>query len=750
MVDLARQAFNSKNYELATEIYERSISEYGPKPELLLGLADSFARAGHFEKAFTAYSKACRVGSVSHKDLKHLVSSLVNSVKQDKQVDTDMNRNVTFECLICRNMIYDPVTIPCGHTFCRSCLRKDLTKQCKNCGTINHNLNVSRIKSNILLSQIIEHWFPDHCKAVKIKKDANDAFQSCKFKDAIKLYSNAIEMAPTDHILWSNRSHALCRLDRYQEALGDAEHVLQLRPDWPKGYFRRGCALFGLGSYEESVVALLQCLALDSSVDTAKDYLAKALHNIIVPLSPDDPKTAELQRELNPSLLDQLIRSNFDTSLLLPSVTVDTVRQLKEIITDTVATATNFLEGRNRTNTNDQNSGLIYSRTEASTSQQPEGKCLSAPSSRANTPVYSPKRTYSEASNMCYLSQMDNETSNEPVDMVTNANQSNNDNKDAPRAINLPSIDPSVVNKEDFECSLCYRLLHLPVTTPCGHIFCRPCLDKVLDHKTECPLCKSCLAEYLAERRQAVTTAVENLLEAYLPAETRLRKQQHEEELNEIAGLGFENQREIPVFVCTLGYPYVPCPLHIFEPRYRLMVRQCMETGSRQFGMCTATGDGEEDFSEYGCMLEIRDVQFFPDGRSLVDTVGGKRFKVLSRGQREGYSTAKVEFLQDQPADNIEELKSLSDDLYGVCKSWYESLPQTQQTQIRQHLGDFPSPEADNNYGQNGTAWHWWMIAVLPLDPRIQVAMLAMQSYKERLLGLKKVLGFLKHKRDSK
>lgn len=46
-------------------------------------------------------------------------------------------------------------------------------------------------------------------------------------------------------------------------------------------------------------------------------------------------------------------------------------------------------------------------------------------------------------------------------------------------------------------------------------------------------------------------------------------------------------------------------------------------------------------------MLEIRDVQYFPDGRSLVDSVGGRRFKVLSRSVRDGFNTAKVEFLQD-------------------------------------------------------------------------------------------------------
>lgn len=35
----------------------------------------------------------------------------------------------------------------------------------------------------------------------------------------------------------------------------------------------------------------------------------------------------------------------------------------------------------------------------------------------------------------------------------------------------------------------------------------------------------------------------------------------------------------------------MPCPLHVFEPRYRLMIRQCMESGRRQFGMCGVVDD---------------------------------------------------------------------------------------------------------------------------------------------------------------
>lgn len=41
-------------------------------------------------------------------------------------------------------------------------------------------------------------------------------------------------------------------------------------------------------------------------------------------------------------------------------------------------------------------------------------------------------------------------------------------------------------------------------------------------------------------------------------------------------------------------------------------------------------------------------MKFFPDGRSVVDTIGVSRFKVLSHGQRDGYNTAKIEYLEDK------------------------------------------------------------------------------------------------------
>ena len=55
-------------------------------------------------------------------------------------------------------------------------------------------------------------------------------------------------------------------------------------------------------------------------------------------------------------------------------------------------------------------------------------------------------------------------------------------------------------------------------------------------------------------------------------------------EINEFGG-GMENANVIPIFVCTVSLPGIPCPLHVFEPRYRLMVRRAMESGTREFGM---------------------------------------------------------------------------------------------------------------------------------------------------------------------
>lgn len=70
-------------------------------------------------------------------------------------------------------------------------------------------------------------------------------------------------------------------------------------------------------------------------------------------------------------------------------------------------------------------------------------------------------------------------------------------------------------------------------------------------------------------------------------------------------------------------------------------------------------------------MLEIRNVQFFADGRSVVDSIGKRRFKVLSQGQRDGYNTADIEYIEDQKvrAARVKKPKSQI-----IIVAWYTKM----------------------------------------------------------------------------
>lgn len=99
--------------------------------------------------------------------------------------------------------------------------------------------------------------------------------------------------------------------------------------------------------------------------------------------------------------------------------------------------------------------------------------------------------------------------------------------------------------------------------------------------------------QYLAERRSAVTEFIEKAMQTVMAGDCKDRQRQHEEEMDELAAAGKDPHHEIPIFIATLAIPTVSCPLHVFEPRYRLMIRRCMESGTREFGMCMPMDNAE-------------------------------------------------------------------------------------------------------------------------------------------------------------
>ncbi|MEW6226348.1 MAG: LON peptidase substrate-binding domain-containing protein [Chloroflexota bacterium] len=116
---------------------------------------------------------------------------------------------------------------------------------------------------------------------------------------------------------------------------------------------------------------------------------------------------------------------------------------------------------------------------------------------------------------------------------------------------------------------------------------------------------------------------------------------------------------EIPLFpLHTVLAPGIALPLHVFEERYRVMVRRCLDSSS-PFGVVliregseVAPAEGEEQelsIAGVGTFAEIREASRFSDGRWRLLVVGGGRFLVREvHAEREPYLVAEVEPLSDE------------------------------------------------------------------------------------------------------
>ncbi|KAF7551642.1 hypothetical protein G7Z17_g4883 [Cylindrodendrum hubeiense] len=202
------------------------------------------------------------------------------------------------------------------------------------------------------------------------------------------------------------------------------------------------------------------------------------------------------------------------------------------------------------------------------------------------------------------------------------------------------------MTRAEMDCQVCYALFCDPLTTVCGHTFCRSCLHRVLDHSRYCPICRRQLViNPLLDRTACPSNeSLSHIIETFWIDDAEARKETvAAESASQLEDFNF------PLFVCTLAFPRMPTFLHVFEPRYRLLIRRVLE-GDRTFGMVlprfSPGGDGAE-FHELGTLLRIVNVQYYPDGRSLIETVGLSRFRVLRHGYLDGYTVGKTERVDD-------------------------------------------------------------------------------------------------------
>jgi len=109
----------------------------------------------------------------------------------------------------------------------------------------------------------------------------------------------------------------------------------------------------------------------------------------------------------------------------------------------------------------------------------------------------------------------------------------------------------------------------------------------------------------------------------------------------------------LPLFPLELVLlPGTPLPLHIFEPRYKEMIGECI-SAEAPFGVVRAF---EEGIAEVGCTAEIITVtKEYPDGRLDLICEGRKRFEVIEVNRDRSFLQAEVLIVPDDPEAAIQE-----------------------------------------------------------------------------------------------
>ncbi|XP_038269212.1 LON peptidase N-terminal domain and RING finger protein 1-like isoform X3 [Dermochelys coriacea] len=499
-----------------------------------------------------------------------------------------------FLCPACRFVLWDPVTVSCGHSFCKRCLGGALPSRCLVCRGRLKLLGSRAVHCNVLLGGLLEKCLDRDTKLARLQSHLQDLLRSRDYRAALRTTQKGLELAPDDVSLRLCRSEVYVALQQYSEALEDLEVVYRSEPEEFEGYFRKGKVLLEMGQKSEALLQFHHCLTLNPSFPAAQHEMEKLL------TQDGSPLPGTVVELLSAASLDFKSSSSGKEGagpLLRPSAAGEYGQDPERETEDGKGEALSELS-QLEPRIPQQPAWWLRRRKDSGTSaERQEGRSLG-------------------------------------IGEETAAKSSH---RLEPELRDLLSVS-------DLECSLCIRMFFEPVTTPCGHTFCKECLERCLDHRPNCPLCKQSLREYLKAGKYNPTVLLVEIMAATFPSQLADRKRVHEAEMAELANL----TKNIPIFVCTMSFPGISCPLHVFEPRYRLMMRRCQETGTKMFGMCMY--ESGKSFADYGCMLEIQHMEFLADGRSLVDTIGRHRFRVLRRGHRDGYNTADIEYLEDEKA----------------------------------------------------------------------------------------------------
>ena len=166
--------------------------------------------------------------------------------------------------------------------------------------------------------------------------------------------------------------------------------------------------------------------------------------------------------------------------------------------------------------------------------------------------------------------------------------------------------------------------------------------------------------------------------------------------------------------------PGATLPLHIFEPRYKEMIGECLEQ-KRPFGVVRAK---DSEVAEIGCTAEILDVvKKYDDGQMDIVTQGRQRFEILQVHPDRSFLQAEVFYLRDDSSRATPE---------AILRA----------VQLQGEIMKLAGSEGESGPDRNDPELSFHLAGSLPVDLDFKQSLLAMKSEPERLQA---VIDFLEN-----
>ena len=179
-------------------------------------------------------------------------------------------------------------------------------------------------------------------------------------------------------------------------------------------------------------------------------------------------------------------------------------------------------------------------------------------------------------------------------------------------------------------------------------------------------------------------------------------------------------------------FPGVQLPLHIFEPRYRAMVRDAYDSSPSLIGMSLLRGEdwranyeGNPPIYAVGCVGEMARMDLQPDGRSNILLQGLREYEVQEEIQTKAYRQARVKW---RPLEKTTLAQDMRQELREMLRRY---LPES--ANVEKFLAD---PSVEDGFFVNFFAFH------LGLQPIEKQSLIEAVGLSERARCLRDILDF--------